>query len=128
MQSQKAIGNSEDAFIPGYSPLDTSDTRPVSFPFWMVREIALDLEEKFRLEVQQELLELEISTYSLLVQGLEKEKGNLELQLQLLEKNQQLLLTQVEARKNKKPEKSLKWVLRLIAALGTGYILGSFNH
>ncbi len=108
-------------------PGDTKDIRPVSFPFWMVREIALDLEEKSRLEAQQGLLEVEIGTYSRLVQGLEKENGALELQLELLEKNQQLLLLQVEAARNKRSGTSLKWVLRILAALGTGFILGSLN-
>ena len=127
MQSQKIIGNSAESLIQFYSSPDTSDIRPVSFPFWMVREIALDLEEKSRLEAQQELLEQEIGTYNLLVLGLEKEKRNLVLQLELLGRNQQLLLSQLEATRKGKPEKPIKWILRLIAALGTGFILGSLN-
>ena len=43
---------------PVFLSRDTTDTRAVSFPFWMVREIALDLKEKSRLEIQEELLEL----------------------------------------------------------------------
>ena len=127
MQSQKIIGNSAESLIQFYSSPDTSDIRPVSFPFWMVREIALDLEEKSHLEAQQELLEQEIGTYNLLVLGLEKEKRNLVLQLELLGRNQQLLLSQLEATRKGKPEKPIKWILRLIAALGTGFILGSLN-
>lgn len=104
------------------------DTRAVSFPFWMVKEIALDLEEKSLLEVQVELLELETGTYSLLVQGLEKEQVNKQLQLELLQKNQQLLQSQLKAVKNRKPKpQDLKWLLRMAAALGTGYMLGNLN-
>ena len=94
----------------------------------MVREIALDLKEKSRLEIQEELLELEIKTYKSLVQGLEEESRNMELQLKLMQKNQHLLLTQLKAENTRKPLQDVKWVIRMIAALGTGFILGSLNR
>ena len=127
MRSQSTTGESGSTG-PVFLSRDTTDTRAVSFPFWMVWEIALDLKEKSRLEIQEELLELEIKTYKSLVQGLEEESRNMELQLKLMQKNQHLLLTQMKAENTRKPLQDVKWVIRMIAALGTGFILGSLNR
>jgi hypothetical protein len=121
MRSQDTIANPDRHF--------SRDTRSVSFPFWMAREIAVDLEEKSLLKAREELLLLEIGTWKLLVGGLEQEKATMELQLELLQKNQQLLQSQLKAaRSTRQTAKDLKWVLRMTAALGVGYILGNLNH
>ena len=105
----------------------TPDTRAISFPFWMVREIALDLEERSLLELQVELLET--ATCRLLVQGLEKEQENKQLQLELLQKNQLLLHTRLKlAGIPKAGGNTWKWMVRMTAALGIGYMLGNLNH
>src|SRR5690606_30803565 len=51
---------------------DTLDLRPITFPFWMVREIALDLEEKSRLEGELLLFDLELQAYKTLTAGLQE--------------------------------------------------------
>ena len=107
-------------------PRDTTDTRPVTFPFWMAKAIALDLEEKNRLEQEVQLLVLEKETLEDLVEDLEKKDQGRRLQLELLEKNQNLLEVQLQAgRKTEKGEGWVLWTLRLLAALGTGFILGN---
>lgn len=50
---------------------DTTDIRPVTFPFWMAKEIALDLAEKEKLEGLMEVTELQLLNYGALVDGLE---------------------------------------------------------
>ena len=107
------------------SPPDSLDLRPVSFPFWIVHQIALDLEEKSRLEQEVELLLLEKSSYRLLVTGLEQKDQERRLQLELLEKNQELLKVQLKAEEEtKRGEPWLLWALRLLGALGAGFVLG----
>lgn len=105
--------------------LDSLDTRPISFPFWMVQAIALDLVEKDRLELEVELLVLEKETWKRLVTGLEHKDQNRQLQMELLEKNQRLLKVQLQAeRDNEKGEGWVIWALRLLGALGAGFTLG----
>ncbi len=68
--------------LQGFSQSDTNknkdslDTRPVTLPFWVAKEIALDLEEKDRLEriVTVQVSEIsnlkgQISTYDLVLTG-----------------------------------------------------------
>ena len=125
-RSQATIGkvSGEGQGRPG--SLETGlDVRPISFPFWMVKQIALDLAEKERLEQEVQLLLLEISTSRSLVAGLELQDQDRRLQLQLLEENLQLLEVQLKAEREIKNTDS--WVvgaLRLLGALGAGFMLG----
>ena len=107
---------------------DSLDVRPVSFPFWMVQAIALDLEEKSRLDLEVLLLEKELATYKILVSGLEENGRRKDLQLELSRKNTSLLELQLQAEKAEKAESSfLQRGLGLLGALVTGYILGAFR-
>lgn len=108
-------------------PLPTPlDLRPVSFPFWMAKQIALDLEEKHRLETELQLMELQLLGQRSLVAGLEEREMNRLLQIELLEKNQQLLQVQLEGARAKAQQKGSQWIwmLRFLAALGSGFVLG----
>ena len=111
--------------VRSYPPLDTTDHRHVCFPFWMVREIALDLEEKELLEQEVALFVLEAEQYQSLLQALERKDQSRVLQLQLLERNTFLLQQQLRAEKqsNKEPAR-YNWWLRLLAALGAGFLFG----
>lgn len=105
---------------------DTLDLRPVCFPFWMAKQIALDLEEKHRLETELQLLELQLQAQASLVLGLEEKEKRRLLQLKLLNENLHLLEIQLEGERTKAKQKSSQWiwVLRLLAALGSGFVLG----
>ena len=113
--------------VRSYSAPDTTDLRPISFPFWMVREIALDLEEKQQLELETQLYALELETYQKLVESMEKQEQQRQLQLELLHKNSSLLEAQLQAEKQgTKGTGTLVWSLRLLGALGAGFLLGRF--
>ena len=107
---------------------DTTDVRPVGFPFWMVQQIALDLEEKSRLEAREGILLLELSKYRELTAGLEKTASDGELQLHLIQKENRLLQSRLESIRAMRPAKKygadLSQILSLIGALGAGYLLG----
>ena len=127
MQSQDTISsnNWNLEFKNWDFPLDTTDLRPVSFPFWMAQAIALDLEEKFRLEQEAQLLVLEKETLEHLVKGLKQKDQDRLLQLQLSDKNRKLLEVQLQAeREIKKEDGWMLWALRLLGALGAGFLLG----
>lgn len=51
---------------------DTTDKRSVTFPFWMAKEIALDLEEKSRMEANEKIKTMELATLTSLIKSLEK--------------------------------------------------------
>ena len=105
---------------------DTTDVRPVVFPFWMVQEVALDLVEKSALEYREKIMMLELSKYKAVVSNLEKTISNRELQLQLLRKENDLLQSRLEFKKsNRIRNNSFFWLLRLIGALGAGYLIGN---
>ena len=125
MQSQGTIsGNNWNLEFKNWN-FPSGDLRPVSFPFWMAQAIALDLEEKHRLEQEAILLVLEKETLERLVKGLEQKDRERLLQLELLEKNRKLLEVQLKAeREVKKEDGWLLWALRLLGALGTGFLLG----
>ena len=111
--------------VRSYPPLDTTDHRHVCFPFWMVREIALDLEEKELLEQEVALFVLEAEQYQTLLQALERKDQSRVLQLQLLERNTFLLQEQLRVEKlSEKGTRPLIWALRILAALGAGFLFG----
>lgn len=92
----------------------------------MAQAIALDLEEKDRLEHEVRLLGLEKETLMHLVKGLEQKDRNRMLQLELSEKNNGLLEVQLQAaREIRKDDGWTLWALRLLGALGAGFLLGS---
>ena len=107
---------------------DTTDVRPVVFPFWIVQQIALDLQEKSRLEAREGILLLELSKYKELTAGLEKSGGERELQLHLLQKENRLLQSGLAlpqaTRTAEEFRAGLSQILSLISALGAGYLLG----
>lgn len=100
------------------------DLPPVSFPFWMAREIALDLEEKNRLQQEVQLLWLEKETLARLVSALEQKDRNRLLQLELFEKNKGLLEIQLQAEKKINKGDWITWILRVLGAFGAGFLLG----
>ncbi|MGM0934615.1 MAG: hypothetical protein ACQEWD_14345 [Bacteroidota bacterium] len=105
---------------------DTTDSRSVAFPFWMAREIALDLEEKSRLEANEKITAMELATLTSLVKSLEKTNQTKDLQIELLKKNNILQLQQLTTTKLQKHNPvTFTWILRLIAALSVGYVIGN---
>ena len=89
-----------------YSQTDTTkDTRPVTLPFWVATEIAVDLEEKDRLDrvVKVQVLGIsnlqsQISTYELILTG---KNASLELKDRFIN----ILQTQYDALKETKDPK-----------------------
>lgn len=51
---------------------DTIDNRPVTLSFWMAKEIALDLEEKSRLQANERITTIQLASFKALVKSLEK--------------------------------------------------------
>jgi len=91
----------------------------------MVREIALDLEEKQQLELEAQLYALEAEQYQKLLEAMEHKGRQRQLQLELLGRNISLMESQFQAEKqDKKGAGTLEWCLRLLAALGAGFMLG----
>src|SRR5690606_6554048 len=76
-------------------PVRSNPVTPICFPFWMAKAIALDLEEKQRLELEVQLYSQEVETYQYLLSSLEEKDENRELQLQLLGKNTALIKEQL---------------------------------
>ena len=119
MWSQDTISN------PNWNlEFENRDLPPVSFPFWMAREIALDLEEKNRLQQEVQLLWLEKETLARLISALEQKDRNRLLQLELFEKNMGLLEIQLQAEKKINKGDWITWILRVLGAFGAGFLLG----
>src|SRR5690606_13272739 len=124
MQSQDTI--SADARPHRFlKPVRSNPATPICFPFWMVKAIALDLEEKQHLELEAQLYSQEVETYQQMLHSLEEKDQKRKEQLQLLEKNTSLLKEQLRAeQQSDKGARIWRWSLRLLAALGAGFILG----
>src|SRR5690606_27820941 len=124
MQSQDTI--SADARPHRFlKPVRSNPATPICFPFWMVKAIALDLEEKQRLELEAQLYSQEVETYRRMLGSLEEKDQKRKEQLQLLEKNTSLIKEQLRIEiKSKKNFGVLTWTLRLLVALGAGFLLG----
>lgn len=109
----------------GWSQVVTKDTRPVTFPFWMVQEIALDLEEKDRLEMVDVINTLRISALNTEIDkwsALDKHKVN---QIRLKDKFISILQSQYEAERVKKDYKyKFTDFLKDIGKVGIGAVLG----
>ena len=107
---------------------DSTDVRPVSFPFWMVREIALDLSEKDHLEGLQELSLKEIALLRTLAAGLERNSRHKSLQISLLKAQITSLEVSLKTGRRRRPRDQL-WhrLLQMAGALGIGYVLGSLS-
>lgn len=106
---------------------DTTDKRPVTFPFWMAKEIALDLEEKSRLETNEKITSLELATLTSLIESLEKSNQNRNLQIELLKSNNKLHQQQLTTSKLQKSNPgTFTWILRLMACFSLGYLIGNF--
>ena len=106
---------------------DTKKDDPIIFPFWMVQEIALDLEDL------DALRKVEIVN-TLLIANL-KEQISVHVQMNKIHTDQKALLqntisiltTQYEAEKLKKPKSNwFVWMLATIAAFGGGFVVASF--
>ena len=119
MWSQDTISNSNWNL-----EFENRDLPPVSFPFWMAREIALDLEEKDHLQQEVQLLWLEKETLARLISALEQKDRNRLLQLELFEKNKGLLEIQLQAEKKINKGDWITWILRVLGAFGAGFLLG----
>lgn len=92
----------------------------------MVKEIALDLNEKDHLKSNLNLMTMELVSYKSLTKNLETTSNQKSLQLKLLRKDTHLLKSQLKSEKATKPkDKTFLWTLRLLTALATGYLLGN---
>lgn len=79
-----------------------------------------------KLESALQAQHLVIEEYKLQVADLKELVENLEQQNSLLTQNYDLLKVQLEVEKAKKPkDKTLTWILGLIAAATGGYVIGS---
>ena len=92
----------------------------------MAKEIALDLSEKEQLESLQELSLKEIALLRILTAGLEETSRHKSLQITLLETRIKTLEVSLQSASMKKPRDNLMhWLLRMAAAFGVGYVLGT---
>ena len=111
----------------GMRSQDTTDTRPVVLPFWMVREVALDLSEKERLEEMSEITSLQLFKYQMLVQGLEKNNADFALQVELLQRKNERLEGELGI-KNEIISKGSSFLspVKILAVLAFGYFIVNF--
>ena len=91
----------------------------------MVREIALDLEQMRRLELEQQVISQENVLLGGLVKDLEQKDLHRQLQLGLLKENlaQYQSQLQIELASPQAEHWSL-WALRLFGGLAAGFVLG----
>ena len=107
----------------GMRSQDTTDVRPVVLPFWMAKEVALDLSEKERLEEMAEITALQLLKYQLLVKGLEKNNFDFGLQVELLQRKNKLLeKTHNVKNDNIKYRKFILWGIRLLSIFSVAYL------
>lgn len=108
-----------------WSQIVTKDTRPVTFYFWEVQQIALDLEEKDRLQAVDAINTLRISALKQEINkfiDLDKHRVN---QIQLKDKFISILNSQYEAEKVKKDDGyKFNDFLKDVGKVGLGAILG----
>lgn len=104
---------------------DTTDVRPVTFPFWMAKEIAIDLNNYKRLQALQEISDMEVAAYIRLTKNLQEITSKQALQMDLLKSNNSSLEKQLEIWKTKKELPLFaKWLIGAGAFLA-GYFVGS---
>jgi hypothetical protein len=97
----------------------------VILDFEIAKMIAFDLEEKDRLVIVDSVKTIQIQNLNKQVEVLEEVSGSKSTQISLLYDTNQILQSQLEAEKLNKPKsKWFTWVLAVIGAFGTGYILG----
>jgi hypothetical protein len=105
-----------------------SQNDTVKLPFEIAKKIALDLEEKDRLQSVQKVNTLIIANLKEQNSTLSLQSENKSTQLVLLRDSYNILKTQLEAEKAKKPGSNwLVWALATLAAFGGGFVLGVVN-
>ncbi len=98
----------------------------VKLPFEIAKKIALDMEEKDRLQAVDKVNTLIIANLKEQNNTLFLQSENKSAQLALLRNSYSILQSQFEAAKAKKPKSNwFVWALATLAALGTGFIAGS---
>lgn len=98
----------------------------VVLPESRARLIALDLVELDRLRAHLPLLEMEITTKDQRITTLQTIADNRQRQIELSNRLAESYRVELEAeRQIKKGDNVFTWVVRLAAALGVGYIIGS---
>lgn len=103
-----------------------TDTRPVEFPFWMVQQIALDLNEKDRLTDINRLQSQEIALLETQISNLSAQLGQKEQQFELQKGIAERWKLRYEMEVAKVPEDNTwSWIWKVIGALGIGYLLGN---
>ena len=107
---------------------DTTDNRPVVFPFWMAREIAFDLNELEYLRATDEVNSLQLVKYEALVNSLQEISEKKDQQLTLQKKIADNWRVQYEAEEAKKPKFST-WekIGTGAAAFLVGFFVGSIQ-
>lgn len=109
----------------GWSQTVTKDVRPVTFPFWVVQEIAIDLEEKDRLHAVDQVNTLRISALYEQIDKyiiLDQHKIN---QIELKDKFIRILQSQYDAEVAKKNDGyKFNDFLKDVGKVGFGVLLG----
>lgn len=106
---------------------DTKKDDPIIFPFWMVQEIALDLEDLDALRKVDMVNTLIISNLKQQLSDFMRMDKIHEEQKALLQNSISILRTQYEAEKLRKPKSNwFIWLLASIAAFGGGFVVASF--
>ncbi|MGY5846599.1 hypothetical protein ACW6QP_04205 [Salegentibacter sp. HM20] len=104
---------------------DTINEPYLSIPYWMAKQIALDLEDRARLMALENISAMEISTLRALITNLESSNAKQTLQISLLQENNLILTRQFQSCKSSKPgNNTFLWLLRLMGAVGVGVVLG----
>ncbi|MGI0106725.1 hypothetical protein [Salinimicrobium sp. WS361] len=85
-----------------WSQDDTKDKRPIVFPFWMVQEIELDLNELDYLRAESTVNTLKLKKHQELVESYETRIGKKDVQIELLERLANNYKVQYEAKKAQK--------------------------
>ena len=102
------------------------DTNKVVLDFDIAKLVALDLEEKDRLVVVDSINKIEIKNLNSQIGLLEIAYNDKSSQIGLLSNTIQILNSQLEAEKLNKPKSNwFTWTLAVIAAAGTGFVIGS---
>lgn len=105
----------------------TKKDDPISFPFWMVQEIALDLEDLDAFRKVEMVNSLIISNLKEQLSVLSKRDQLHVEQKELLQNTIDIIRNQYEAEKLKKPKSNwFVWLLATIAAFGSGFVVASF--
>lgn len=102
----------------------TKDKRPIEFPFWMVQEMALDLNELDYLRAESTVNQLKLQKFQELVESYETSNKNKDAQIDLLSRMAHNYKVQFEAKKAQKdPRYSMADLGEDVLKVGAGALL-----